>query len=64
MPTMNRKRPPPSPRRKHFGFSAGRVLEPGMGTGLFFALMPEALRDSTRLTGVEYDPIGVGALKI
>jgi hypothetical protein len=49
---------------QHFGFSAGRVLEPGMGTGLFFALMPEALRDSTRLTGVEYDPIGVGALKI
>ena len=42
---------------QHLGFSAGRVLEPGMGTGLFFALMPEALRDSTRLTGVEYDPI-------
>ncbi len=28
-----------------------------MGTGLFFALMPEALRDCTRLTCVEYDPI-------
>ena len=42
---------------QHLGFSAGRVLEPGMGTGLFFALMPEALRDSTRLTGIEYDPI-------
>ena len=41
---------------QHLGFSAGRVLEPGMGTGLFFALMPEALRDSTRLTGIEYDP--------
>lgn len=39
------------------GFTGGRVLEPGMGTGLFFALMPDALRDTTRLTGVEYDPI-------
>ena len=42
---------------QNLGFSAGRILEPGMGTGLFFALMPEALRASTRLTGVEYDPI-------
>ena len=32
---------------QHLGFTGGRVLEPGMGTGLFFALMPEALRDST-----------------
>jgi N12 class adenine-specific DNA methylase/adenine-specific DNA methylase len=42
---------------QRLGFDGGRVLEPGMGTGLFFALLPEALRDSTRLTGVEYDPI-------
>ena len=42
---------------QHLGFDGGRVLEPGMGTGLFFALLPEALRDATRLTGVEYDPI-------
>lgn len=39
------------------GFTGGRIVEPGMGTGLFFALMPDALRDTTRLTGVEYDPI-------
>jgi hypothetical protein len=39
------------------GFSGGRVLEPGCGTGLFFALMPEALQDKTTLTGVEMDPI-------
>ena len=31
---------------QHLGFDGGRVLEPGMGTGLFFALLPEALRDS------------------
>ena len=42
---------------QRLGFTGGRILEPGMGTGLFFALMPEALRDSTRLIGVEYDPI-------
>ena len=42
---------------QHLGFTGGRVLEPGMGTGLFFALMPDALRETTRLTGVEYDPI-------
>jgi N12 class adenine-specific DNA methylase len=42
---------------QHLGFAGGRVLEPGMGTGLFFALMPEALRDHARLTGIEYDPI-------
>ncbi len=39
------------------GFSGGRVLEPGMGTGLFFALLPEPLRASCRLTGIEYDPV-------
>jgi hypothetical protein len=39
------------------GFTGGRVLEPGMGTGLFFALMPDRLCATTRLTGVEYDPV-------
>jgi adenine-specific DNA methylase len=42
---------------EYLGFAGGRVLEPGMGTGLFFALLPEHLRGTTRLTGVEYDPI-------
>ena len=42
---------------QHLGFSGGRVLEPGMGTGLFFSLLPDALRTTTRLTGIEYDPI-------
>ena len=42
---------------QHLGFTGGRVLEPGMGTGLFFALLPEALRTTTRLTGIEYDPV-------
>jgi N12 class adenine-specific DNA methylase len=42
---------------QRLGFTGGRVLEPGMGTGLFFALLPEALRETTQLTGIEYDPI-------
>ena len=42
---------------QHFGFTGGRVLEPGMGTGLFFSLLPEVLRGACRLTGVEYDPV-------
>ncbi|HME23095.1 MAG TPA: lactate dehydrogenase, partial [Acetobacteraceae bacterium] len=42
---------------ERLGFSGGRVLEPGMGTGLFFALLPGALRQTCRLTGIEYDPV-------
>jgi len=42
---------------QHLGFGGGRVLEPGMGTGLFFALLPPALRGACRLTGIEYDPV-------
>ncbi|HEY1931454.1 MAG TPA: helicase-related protein [Acetobacteraceae bacterium] len=42
---------------ERLGFTGGRVLEPGMGTGLFFALLPVALRDTCQLTGIEYDPV-------
>ena len=42
---------------QRLGFAGGRVLEPGMGTGLFFALLPDALRGATQLTGIEYDPV-------
>ena len=42
---------------ERLGFTGGRVLEPGMGTGLFFALLPEALRGACHLTGIEYDPV-------
>ncbi len=46
------------------GFSGGRVLEPGCGTGLFLALMPEALETKTTLTGVEMDPITARIAKL
>jgi len=39
------------------GWRGGRVLEPGIGTGLFPALMPEQYRDSAYLTGIELDPV-------
>ena len=42
---------------ERLGFTGGRVLEPGMGTGLFFTLMPEAPRETCQLTGIEYDPV-------
>jgi N12 class adenine-specific DNA methylase len=42
---------------RRLGFTGGHVLEPGMGTGLFFALLPEALRTTCQLTGIEYDPV-------
>nr|WP_172691324.1 lactate dehydrogenase [Agrobacterium tumefaciens]ASK44700.1 lactate dehydrogenase [Agrobacterium tumefaciens] len=42
---------------QRLGWRGGRVLEPGIGTGLFPALMPEALRDLSHVTGVELDPV-------
>ncbi|CAA0090167.1 Uncharacterised protein [Starkeya nomas] len=42
---------------QRLGWRGGRVLEPGIGTGLFPALMPEALRAVSHVTGVELDPV-------
>ncbi len=39
------------------GWRGGRVLEPGIGTGLFPALMPERFRERSFVTGVELDPV-------
>jgi len=39
------------------GWRGGRVLEPGIGTGLFPALMPESFRDKSFVTGIELDPV-------
>ena len=38
------------------GFAGGRVLEPGCGTGLFLALMPEAMAARSSVTAIEMDP--------
>ncbi|MHA6688549.1 N-6 DNA methylase [Mesorhizobium sp. A556] len=42
---------------QRLGWRGGRVLEPGIGTGLFPALIPQVLRDVSRFTGVELDPV-------
>ncbi len=39
------------------GFQGGRILEPGIGTGMFPALMPDALSRTSHVTGVELDPV-------
>ncbi|RWB94704.1 MULTISPECIES: N-6 DNA methylase [unclassified Mesorhizobium] len=39
------------------GWRGGRLLEPGIGTGLFPALMPKELRGVSHVTGVELDPV-------
>ena len=38
------------------GFESGNILEPAMGVGNFFGLLPDSMRDS-RLYGVELDSI-------
>ncbi|MGY4567056.1 adenine-specific DNA methylase [Bradyrhizobium sp. USDA 3256] len=42
---------------RRLGWRGGRVLEPGIGTGLFPALMPEGLREVSHVTGIVLDPV-------
>ena len=42
---------------ERLGFRSGRVLEPALGIGHFFGLMPEAMAANSRLIGVEIDPL-------
>ncbi|EGO2845504.1 N-6 DNA methylase [Enterococcus faecalis] len=42
---------------KRFGFSSGRILDPAMGTGNFFAAMPSEMREQSELYGVEIDSL-------
>ncbi|HFI0923019.1 TPA: SNF2-related protein [Streptococcus suis] len=39
------------------GFTGGKILDPSMGTGNFFATMPKHLREKSELYGVELDSI-------
>lgn len=45
---------------KRFGFSGGKILEPGAGVGNFMGLMPADLRSSSRMTGVDREQIAAG----
>ena len=49
---------------QRLGFRRGRVLEPGIGSGLFPALMPAALCDLSHVTGVELDPVSARIAKL
>ena len=42
---------------ERFGFGGGRVLEPALGIGHFFGLMPDTMALRSRLTGIELDPL-------
>ncbi|MDH0117808.1 DEAD/DEAH box helicase family protein [Rhizobium pusense] len=42
---------------KRLGWRGGRVLEPGIGTGLFPALMPGLYHNAAYVTGIELDPV-------
>lgn len=45
------------------GFKAGTILEPSMGTGNFFGMMPVDMRSASQLTGVELDILTGGMAK-
>src|SRR5207249_12137922 len=50
---------------RHLGMEGGeRVLEPSMGVGNFFGLMPEDLKKGSNRTGVELDNITGGLAKL
>lgn len=40
---------------RRMGFEGGKVLEPSMGTGNFFSMMPADLKARSQLTGIELD---------
>lgn len=49
---------------QRLGWRGGRVLEPGIGAGLFAALMPEVYRDGSYFTGVELDSVTARIVKL
>lgn len=42
---------------ERLGVKGGKILEPSMGTGNFFGVMPESMRSKSSLNGVELDPL-------
>lgn len=45
---------------ERLGFKGGRVLEPSMGIGNFFGMMPKKLKNKSKLTGIELDELTGG----
>ena len=48
---------------ERMGFKGGRVLEPSMGIGNFYGMMPLPLKNRSQLTGIELDPVTGGMAK-
>jgi len=46
------------------GFKGGSVLEPGCGSGLFLAMMPEKVAARSAATGIEMDPTTAGIARL
>ena len=42
---------------EHMGFPGGKILEPGMGNGLFGMLIPDSMVGSSKYTGIERDSV-------
>ncbi|MCL2086166.1 MAG: hypothetical protein FWH05_01050 [Oscillospiraceae bacterium] len=40
-----------------FGFTGGKILDPSMGTGNFFSVIPNKISDNSQLTGYEIDKL-------
>lgn len=49
---------------RRLGFRGGRVLEPSMGIGNFYSMMPRDLMEKSQLTGIELDSVSGGIAKI
>lgn len=49
---------------RRMGFKGGRVLEPSMGVGNFFGMMPKDIEQSSTLFGVEMDSVTGGIAKM
>jgi adenine-specific DNA methylase len=49
---------------RRMGFDGGRVLEPSMGVGNFFAMMPKDLKEASSLTGIELDKLTARMAKV
>lgn len=48
---------------ERFGVTSGRFLEPAVGSGNFVGLMPAAMRDQAKVTGVELDQVTAAIAK-
>ena len=48
---------------RSLGFKGGNVVDPSMGSGIFFGRMPRDLMDSSKLRGVELERVTAGIAK-